>query len=175
MIGLLLIAGCSWNKKQDTELHPAYNPLQDTALVSADFHTKLSLHSSASNLQSGKEFSVDLKIDNAKQPVTTVSTGLTFDASMLQIVSIQSQEGKFPLAFREKFDNTLGTLEISRSDSKGITGDNLLVSRVIFKTIKKGDTDIALNPHATMVLMADNANVTPLEKSFEPLKIKIAE
>jgi len=87
-------------------------------------------------------FTVLVTLQNpAQTPIDSVRSWLTFDPTKLQVQSIDDENSAFDLALADekKFDNTTGIVSIGRSSSTVQNGKSLLVEKIVFQALSRGD------------------------------------
>lgn len=171
---MLLLAGCGEQPKSvSVPITPAIttNPLQDKPLPSASFTTTLALSAGVKEVKTGEKVSVAVHLAGAQEPVTTVTTTVTFDSRVLKAVEIDKKDSQFPLDFKKTIDNEKGEILLSFSNGVGAKGDNLLVANIVFEGVSVGNGNVKISPAGTMVLLENSANVSPTEGSYKTLDI----
>jgi hypothetical protein len=149
------------------------NPLQDKPLPEPMFRTTFTLQADTTTANVGDRITFKLALSNAKQPVTTVSTTVQYDAKFLQVEKIDTSNSKFPMVVKANKE-TPGIVDISMSNNTGgVAGDDIAVVVLQCKVLEPGETSITIDGNKTSVLMADNTNVAPLLDTLPTLQLTL--
>lgn len=182
---LLTLVGCvgqtpTTEQKNGTDTTPVVenqsgsaNPLEARPQPTATFTTNLKLVASTTNVKVGDMFTVKLTLSGAQEGVTTAAARLVYDPAFVEATKIDASESAFPMEFQNEIDKKNGKVTISRSNTKGVTGDDKNIVSVEFKAKKANTSTVSFDPNATMILIANNANVTQAVETLPSVEITV--
>jgi uncharacterized protein YcfL len=139
---LLLLVSCASktpHKKPDTT---ALQQLVMQQKEQAKTATLTLTTSDPLTVMAGGTFTVLVTLQNpAQTSIDSVRSWLTFDPKKLQVQSMDDENSAFDLALADenKFDNTTGIVSIGRSSSTVQNGKSLLVEKIVFQALSRGD------------------------------------
>lgn len=111
-------------------------------------------------------FSIDLRINSTNSTgVTSIKVSLAFDASRLEVVTLDSSQSSFPYQWEQTFDNSIGTIQIQRSSPTPRLGEHL-ITKITFKTKQIGTATVDYDPNCfstanptCLALKPDDTNI----------------
>ncbi len=102
----------------------------------AGANAELSLSPATKTVGIGETFSVDILVNTNNQNVNTVATYLTYDATKLQVVSIDTAKSIFTMEAEKTFDSNTGKIRITRGKpTPGVNTANGNVAIINFKAL----------------------------------------
>jgi PKD repeat protein len=104
--------------------------------VRAGSNAELSLSPSTKTVGIGETFGVDVLVNTNNQNVNTVAAYLTYDATKLQVVNIDTTKSIFTMEAEKTFDSNTGKIKISRGKpTPGVNTANGNVATINFKAL----------------------------------------
>jgi hypothetical protein len=121
------------------------------------YSATMSLSPATGKLSKGKTIKVSIWEDSGTQSVNAVQANLTYDATKLQFVSIDSSGSAFSIEAQAK--SSSGNVLIARGQLSPIKGKQF-VSAVTFKALgSSGKANISFAPGSVLVRSTDNKNI----------------
>ena len=97
---------------------------------------ELSLSPATKTVGIGETFSVDVLVNTNNQNVNTVAAYLTYDATKLQVISIDTAKSIFTIEAEKTFDSNTGKIKITRGKpTPGVNTTNGNVATINFRTL----------------------------------------
>ena len=94
---------------------------------------KLYLTPASQTVQKGASFSVKIYLDDSSTYISTVRAYLNFPAATLEVTSLSAAGSSFGVQSELTFNNSSGTIHITRSHYYPQTGTGRLVATINFK------------------------------------------
>lgn len=99
----------------------------------------LSLDPTTRTVNTGDIFNLTIKLNTGGDSVNTVTSILSFDKTLLKVVSADSSGSAFPIEFESQFDNANGQYRSTRAVPRpGVNGSDILVLKVNFEAVGQG-------------------------------------
>jgi uncharacterized protein YcfL len=139
---LLLLVSCA---SETPQKKPDTTALQQLVMQQKEQEKTATLTLTTSDpltVMAGGTFTVLVTLQNpAQTSIDSVRSWLTFDPKKLQVQSMDDENSAFDLALADenKFDNTTGIVSIGRSSSTVQNGKSLLVEKIVFQALSRGD------------------------------------
>ena len=112
----------------------------------------------------GEIFSMNIEVDNIKNPINVVQADLKFDPDKIEVVNISTKNSFANIFIQKESNNTKGYVRLTGGlPNPGWHGTNGLFGTVYFKTKQPGLVTIAYLP--TSLVLANDGQGTNILKS----------
>jgi chitodextrinase len=119
----------------------------------------LALSPTSKSVNQGESFAVEIREDSNTDPVNAVQANLTYDASMLNVTSVDYTGSAFGIQAEETLGS--GTIELARGVSGGntVTGDQLFAKVNFTAKTVPGTTTVSFGAGSAIVRATDNSDI----------------